>query len=179
MQAEAEPHFVTNRSHDHFRLRVFSLDHRHDFGTMFWGDYISTHSDCPLDPIESFGRESRKKHANIAAHWSRLAHGISNDSLGNREGVARHSWESFVFQRSPALYVLVVATSHKSNGLPIPFRKGRLCTVFHGIRLLKSWPYHRSGNRWSKLVVYPNWFSGYSTVACCHIAPLNGLRRGS
>ena len=44
MQAIAKPHLMANRSHDHFRLRVFSLDHRHDLGAMFCGDYVCAHS---------------------------------------------------------------------------------------------------------------------------------------
>jgi hypothetical protein len=60
MQTIAKPHLVAYGSHDHFRFRIFPLDHRHDLGAVLWGDYISTHADCPLDPIESLGRESQE-----------------------------------------------------------------------------------------------------------------------
>ena len=42
MQTVAKPQFMAHRSHEHFRLRVFALDHRHNLGAVFWGNYVCT-----------------------------------------------------------------------------------------------------------------------------------------
>lgn len=42
MQTVAKPQLMTHRSHEHFRLRVFALDHRHNLGAVFWGNYVCT-----------------------------------------------------------------------------------------------------------------------------------------
>ena len=44
MQTIAKPHLMTHRSDEHFRLRVFAFDQRHDLGAVFWGNYVCTHS---------------------------------------------------------------------------------------------------------------------------------------
>lgn len=53
MQTIAKPHFMANRSHDHFRLCVLALDHRHDLGAMFWGNYVCTQRMRPSLSINS------------------------------------------------------------------------------------------------------------------------------